>query len=605
MAADPTAEVVVVALTGGRESRTVLDRAAEIASRSGASLVAVHVASESALAPARPALLARQRALTEEAGGTFHQVSGTDIAEALLGFARSVHATQLVVGVSRRARLRGLLGGLGTGARVARQAGGIDVHVVAHEEAGRRPLPRLGGALSVRRRIAGFALAVAGLPLLTVALVAIRSPDTLATEVLLFQLLVVVVALVGGLWPALTAAVLAGASLNYFFIDPRFAVTVENPLQVVSILVFVLVGALVSLVVDRSARQYRIARRSSAESETLAALAGGVLGGGDALASLVRQVRETFGLAGVILRDRGEVVHAATAGAIATDRDRESEIRVGDRAALEIRGHPLAASDQRVLGAFVSQIEAALAQRDLAEEAERTRRLEQVDRVRTALLAAVGHDLRRPLAAATAAITGLRDPAVSWSDGDRADLLETADESLAALSELVTDLLDASRIQAGALVVALEPTAIDEVVALALEELDAGPGRVELELSALPPVAADPVLLQRVVVNLVSNALRHAPGLTPVVRAERDGGSVRLSVVDTGPGIPADRREQAFAPFQRFGDTDNTAGIGLGLALSRGFVEGMAGTLVAGDTPGGGLTMTVTLPVAAGRSGGA
>ena len=593
-------ERIVVALTGDTEGETLIRRGARIAARtSGGQLFAVHVSSSDGLAGARPDVLAAQRKLTETLGGTFHQLVGEKIPTALVDFARGVNATQLIVGVSRRSRLSSLVSGPGIGATVIREAGDIDVHIVSHAKAGNRSLPKLGGALSARRRITGFVLAILGLPALTVLLAFWRTTESIPTDVLIMQLFVVVVALVGGIWPALLSAAMAGLLLNYFFIEPLLTITISDPFDVIAVVVFLISAALVSFVVDRSATQYRVARRSSAEAETLATLAGSVLGGGDALDNLVRRVREVFGLASVILRDRGIAVHTATEGALARETDLETTITVGDRATLDLRGRVLAASDQRILGAFVSQIEAALDQRDLAAEADRMRPLAQADQVRSALLAAVGHDLRRPLAAATAAVSSLRSEDVEWSDEDHSALLATAEESLSSLSTLVTNLLDTSRVQAGVLAITLRATAVDEVVALALDELGSGPGDVVIDIAAgIPLVVADAVLLQRVVVNLAMNAIRFAAeGAPPTIAASAFAGRVQLRIIDTGPGIAHDRRDEVFVPFQRLGDTDNRTGVGLGLVLCKGFVEGMGGTIDAEDTPGGGLTMVVSLPV--------
>jgi two-component system sensor histidine kinase KdpD len=218
--------------------------------------------------------------------------------------------------------------------------------------------------------------------------------------------------------------------------------------------------------------------------------------------------------------------------------------------------------------------------------------------VRTALLAAVGHDLRRPLASATAAVTGLQQHGVVWDDHDRDELLTTAHESLDALSALVTNLLDVSRVQAGALAVSRQPLDVDDVLFTAMDELQAGLGRMELQIADdVPPVDADPVLLQRVLVNLLDNAVKHGPAGVPVrLSASTFGDVVEIRVADRGPGISPDRLDLVFVPFQRLGDTDNTAGLGLGLAIAKGFTEGMGGTLTAEETPGGGLTMVVSLP---------
>ncbi len=305
-------------------------------------------------------------------------------------------------------------------------------------------------------------------------------------------------------------------------------------------------------------------------------------------------------MASVILSVNGVAVHTATDASRARDDDVESRFPLGDHASLYLRGAELAPSDRRILGAFLSQLQSAVQRRELAAEAETMRPVAEADRLRTALLAAVGHDLRRPLAAATAAITALRSHDVSLSPHDEEELLAAAQESLEALADLVTKLLDASRLQAGVLGVSLETVSIDDVVGGALEELRLSPGDVELDLDpAVPAVVADRVLLQRALVNLLANAVRFSPeGRVPAVATSQFEGRVQLRVIDVGPGIPAERRDTVFVPFQRLGDTDNTVGVGLGLSLSKGFVEAMGGSLEAEDTPGGGLTMVVELGAA-------
>ncbi len=593
-------ERIVVALTGGPEGETLLRRGARIAARSsGGQLFAVHVTSPEGLADPNPSILSEQRALAESLGGTFHQVVSDRVPEALVEFAKSVDATQLVIGVSRRSRLESLLGGAGTSGTVIRLSGEIDVHIVSHAQAGRSELPTLGAALSWRRRIAGFALAVIGLPLLTWALHAVRSEESITSDVLAFQLLVVIVALVGGIWPALLAAVAAGLLLDFFFVDPLYTITIADPLHFLALVIFVVVAVLVSFVVDQAARRLRTATRSAAEAEVLVAVAGSVLGGEDAVQALVTRLRESFGMTSVMVRQDGETVAGARDPEIAADDDQETTVPLGTHASLYLRGRLLNPSDRRILGAFVSQLATALEQSRLRAEAAGAKPLAEADKLRSALLAAVGHDLRRPLASATTAVTSLRSDDVALSDHDRAELLATADESLAALGTLVTDLLDVTRLQAGVLGVALTDVSLDEIVGGAIDELALPPGRIALDLHLVSEVRADPVLMQRVVVNLMANALRFAPeGSPPLIATSEHGDRVQLRVIDSGPGIPAERREDVFVPFQRLGDTDNSAGIGLGLALSKGFTEAMGGTLEAEDTPGGGLTMVVELRAA-------
>lgn len=592
-------ERVVVALTGGPEGEALLRRGARIAARSGGGqLFAVHVTPTDGLVGAAPSILAAQHALVETLGGTYHQVVGEEVPRALVDFARSVDATQLVIGATRRSALASLVTGPGIGATVIRAAGDIDVHIVAQGKTGRRALPKIGGALSWGRRAAGFGLAVIGLPLLNFGLLAFRSDQAITTDVLCFQLLVVVIALVGGIFPAVFAAVAAGLLLDYYFVTPWYTITIAEPLHLLALVIFVIVAVLVSIVVDLAARRLRDASRSSAESATLALVAGSVLRGQDALGALVDQLREAFGMTSVILREGDGAIYNSTDSSVVQEGDVETTFALGEAASLHVSGRPLPASDRRVLAAFLSQIGVALRERELAREAEGMRPIAEADRLRTALLAAVGHDLRRPLAAATAAVTSLRSTEVDLSAGDRRALLETADESLASLAHLVTNLLDVSRMQAGVLGVSLSNVVLDDVVLLALDELALSPGDVQLELGqGIRAARADPGLLQRVVVNLLDNALRFSPaGSAPIILTSEFLERVELRVVDRGPGIPAERRDEVFVPFQRLGDTDNATGVGLGLALSKGFVEAMGGHLSVEDTPGGGLTMVVSLP---------
>lgn len=596
-------ERVVVALTGGSEGETLLRRGARIAARSaGGELLAVHVSTQDGLRTGSPAALAEQRALIESLGGTYHQVVGDDVPRALVDFARSVNATQLVIGVSRRGRLAAALTGPGIGATVIRESGDIDVHIVTHSSAGGSALPRLSGAaLSVKRRILAFALALTGGPLLTWLLVAIRSEDTITSDVLAYQLLVVLVALVGGIWPAVFAAVMSGLTLNFFFVEPFYTVTISDPRNAWALVLYIVIAVLVSFVVDRAARAARAARRAAAESELLATVAGSVLRGESAIPAMVARTRESLGLAGVrligvdgdVLAVDGEPVRDGRFASIPVGR-----VGSAPRATLELHGKDLDAADRRLVDAIVAQLSAALEHTDLTATAREADALAETDQVRSALLSAVSHDLRRPLAAAVASIGGLR-AATNLSDDDRSELLATADESLATLSTLVTDLLDVSRVQAGVLAVSLAPVDLSGAVLSALDELALGPDDVELALDPdLPAARADGVLLQRVLVNVLANARRHSPAGTPVlVSTSVLGATAEIRIVDRGPGVPADRVGDMFSPFQRLGDTDNTTGLGLGLALSKGFTEGMGGTLTPEDTPGGGLTMVVALPV--------
>jgi two-component system sensor histidine kinase KdpD len=452
-------------------------------------------------------------------------------------------------------------------------------------------------ALSRGRRIAGFAATLGGLPALT-ALLHIGSGLSLTNDILLFLAATVAVALIGGLWPALLAAVAGSLLLNWYFTPPVGRFTIAEGDNLLALAIFVVVALAVSWVVDQAARRTRQAAQAGADAQILATVAGSVLRGERPLLALLERLRETFTLQSVTLLDHDRVVVEVGSPVCTRAADADAEVNVDDDLVLLLKGRPLPASDRRIIEAFAAQAAVALRQERLAAEAATAKPLAETDRMRTALLAAVSHDLRTPLASAKAAVASLRSAEVHFDDHDRAELLATADESLDRLSRLVTNLLDMSRLQAGAIGVAAIDVGAEEVVPRALDDLGHDGKLVVTHIPEdLPYMHADPGLLERVVVNLVANALRYSPeGHPPMVTASALHDKVEIRVIDHGPGIPRDRWDDVFLPFQRLGDRDNHTGVGLGLALSRGLTEAMGGTLTPEETPGGGLTMILAVP---------
>jgi two-component system, OmpR family, sensor histidine kinase KdpD len=605
-------ERVVVALTGGPEGETLIRRAARIAARAaGGDLLAVYVTRSDGLTGADPAALAAQRGLVESLGGSYHQVVGDDVPDALLNFARAENATQLVLGASRRAWLTSLLTGPGVSLRTIRDSGDIDVHIVTHSQMGRgRGLPSLRGGLPLPRKVAGYVLAVGLAPLLALVLANLRGHLNLTSDMLAFLLGVIAVALVGGLVPAVIAAVIGSLFLNYYFTPPFYTFNINAPNNALALVVFVIVAVVVATIVNDAARRSKQAARASSESDLLVTTAGSILRGEQPLQAVMDRVREAFGMDAVTLLERQgkpegampqpswQAVASSGSRQLSQPDEGDVAVPVSDDLCLAASGRPLPAADRRVLGAFAAYAAAALEQQRLAAEAEAARPIAEADRTRAALLAAVSHDLRTPLASAKAAVTSLRSDDVQWSIEDHAELLATADESLDKLITLVENLLDMSRLQAGAMSVFPRPADLGEVVARGLDDLGPAGKAVRVDIPAdLPEVLVDPGILERVISNLAANALRFSPpGSPPLLTASSLGDQVELRVVDRGPGIPREQTSRIFVPFQRLGDTDNTTGIGLGLALSRGLAEAMHGTLEPEETPGGGLTMVLALP---------
>jgi two-component system sensor histidine kinase KdpD len=593
------AERIVVALRDGPGAELLLQRAMALAGRGGsAELYCVHVVRADGSAGVSSSELVELRRLTAAAGTGLHTVLGEDVAQALLQFARDVGATQLVLGIAPGGAVLPFRSGR-VGAVVS-AAAALDVHLV--------PVPALGdprsagrrrGALSPHRRLLGWLAAVA-LPLIA-AVIGVAAGDLIGptSAALVFMLAVVGVALIGGLGAAVLAAVGATVLLNYFFTPPLHSFAVVEPQHLLALVLLLFAAVLVALVVHDAARRGQQAVRARAEAALLTDFAVTVMTEPDPLRLLLEKVREAFAATSVALleRDRDGWRRIAAAGANPIAAPEEVNVAVDADVHLVLSGRVLTAAERRVLRGVAGQALLALRAQRLAAEAVEARRRAEATELRSALLSAVGHDLRTPLTAIKAAAGSLRDPDLRLSAADTAVQLATVEECADRLQALVDNLLDSARLAAGGVEPQLRAVGYDEILAPALATVDAG-HLVAIEVDdTVPPVLADPGLLERVIANLTANALTHGRARGVVARAAIRGDQVELRIVDHGPGIPADRAESMFAPFQRRGDHDNTSGIGLGLAVARGFTEAMGGTLGAEHTPGGGLTMVIALPV--------
>jgi two-component system sensor histidine kinase KdpD len=605
-------ERVVVAVTGGPESETLVRRAFRIASRSSAELMIVHVVRGDGLSGVAAPQMGKVRELAASLGGTLHTVVGDDVPSALLDFAREMNATQLVVGTSRRSRWARIFDE-GIGAAVVQNSEKIDVHMVTHDEA--------KGSFSWssfsprQQRLASWLAAVivpSAICAVTVAFV--DQFLGIGGESALFFVGVLIVALLGGVAPAALSAVLSGLLLNYFLTAPRYSFTIAEPDAAVTEVVLLLMAVAVAILVDGAAKRAREARRASQEAELLALFAGSVLRGAD-LDTLLDRVRETYAQRAVsLLRvdgDSEDIVVCVGSDPCDDVESADTAIEVGDDEFwMLMSGKQLAASDRRVLTAVAKQAAGLVRQRELTEAASKAEAIAQADELRRALLSAVSHDLRTPLAAAKAAVSSLRGEDVGFSPEDTAELLATVEESIDQLTALVGNLLDSSRLAAGVVRPELHRVYLEETVQRALLGISTGTtgygpsglDRVKADVNDAVAMA-DSGLLERVLANLIDNALRYAPDSVVRVNAGRVGNRVLINVIDEGPGVPRGTEDQLFEPFQRLGDRDNSSGVGLGLSVARGFVEAMGGTIQANDTPGGGLTVVVDLAAPPGAGG--
>lgn len=594
-----TKERIVVALGGVWGADVVIRRAARTSMRSRAELHGVYVRPTDRRATDDDPYLPAQRKLLESLGGRYHEVVGDSFAEALLSFAKAENANQLVVGMSRRSsfveRIRG-----SPFMRVIRQSGAIDVHVIPLEATHRPRIRRLNrpGALGVRRRLTAWLLTAAGLPLLTLLLLSLGDRIALENVLLVYLLAAVGVGVIGGAFPAVICAGTGFLLANWYFTPPFWTWKIDDAGHLFSLFAFLLVASAVGLLVGNATRRSAEARKARAHAEALAATADNPVFGPSA-SGMTRRIRDVFALnAAAVLRrsdNAWETLAAVGVSELRRPEDAGEVIPLTDDTVLALSGGSLTGDDRRVLRAFAAQMAQALEREKLEREAATVDAMAETDRLRTSLLNAVSHDLRTPLATIKASVTSLLETKVAWSADQTQAFLEAILEETERLNRVVGRLLDASRIQVGAVHVFVLPVGLDEIISSALPGLGNGRDRVLVEIpESLPQVLTDPALLERVVANLIENALTWSPSEQCVrVTAGEVAGRVDLRIIDRGPGIPPNDREMIFQPFQRLGDSSSGSGVGLGMAVARGFLEAMGNELSIEDTPGGGTTMVI------------
>jgi two-component system sensor histidine kinase KdpD len=435
------------------------------------------------------------------------------------------------------------------------------------------------GRLSRRRWLLGWALTLVGLPALTVLLVHVGSGTSgISLATMLYLSLAVLVVLVGGRWPGLAAAVAGALLLNFYFLPPLHTLDVASGNDLAALVVFAVTAVAVATVVDAAARRRAEARAAGREAGTLAMLNRQVLGGAYDVPRLLDLARSTFGADDAALVTEAP---AAEAGSVV--------LPAGAGGWLVLAGTALGARERSVAAAFASHVGVLREREELARQSMAAQQLEAGNRTRTALLAAVSHDLRTPLAGLRSATETLQTHDQRLDAAQRHELLDAMESSISRLTTMVSDLLDMSRLETGAVTPIAGDVPLGEVVRRALAGLE---GAERVSVAELPTAYVDPGLLERVVANLAANALRYSDAVE--VAGEAHGARVELRVVDHGPGVEAADRTRIFEPFQHRGDAGS--GVGLGLAVARGLTEALGGTLDADGTPGGGLTMALDLP---------
>lgn len=538
-----TRERIVVPVSGGPESHTLMRRAVRIASRvAGGEWRALYVARTDGLTGVDPATLASLREKAEQLGGTFHTVVSDHTVEGILDFARAENATQLVVGASRRGRVSALLRP-GVSERVVAEAGDIDIHLVTHDYA-RHTTSRFGAPdrLSRRRRVVGYLVGILGPPAVTLLMWWTSDWHALPTESMVLMVVVVATALVGGLRPAVIAALGSGLLLNWFFTPPLYTLTIAEPRNVIAIVLFVLVGVAVASVVDNAARRTAQATKARAEADALTALSHSLLNASDDSSGLLASACELFNARGAAILhhdDDGAFTTVTSSGIPPTSLDAaDTTVAIDESTTLALAGATPAASQQGLLHAYAAYAK-VMGERSAARAANLERlRLTEVDRTRTALLAAVSHDLRSPLSAIKASVDSLCSVDMTWSAQDRDELLAIIKESTDRLIALVNNLLDMSRIHTDSIRAAVAEVPLARAVHNSLVPLE-GAHRVQVSIDDQFVVLADPGLLDRALANVCDNALKYTPQEATITidAAPISSSRVALRIADTGPGV--------------------------------------------------------------------
>jgi len=594
-----TRERLIVAVTGTETDDALLHRAARMAARARADLIAVHVRTTNESTD-NECDLTQARQLVNEFDGVFHEIVDDDIGRALVAFARSERGTQIVIGSSQRSASsrffrRDVID------RVLHDARDLDVHVISVGDA--PPPPRRQRRrdfhLSVQRHVLGVVVAALALPLLTLAMAALRVHLSDSTVFLVYLATVMTVTAIGGMVIGVVSALAAFVLENYYFVEPLHTFRVSRPDDLVALVAFLVYAVGSSLVLTRFTRRSQEADRARAEAEVLAKAAGTAAASGDDLSPLLDSLRAIFDLDAVAILERVETGWFAqlVSGDPGALNDTNERFDIDEDHVLAMAGASLDAQDRGLLNAFTSRVAVALESQQLRKDAASLQVLADVDALRTGLLRAVSHDLRAPLSVIDENVKVLLQRYRSGSGEREPSELVTIDIEVRKLTRLIVNLLDASRLDAGIVQPHVVPVSVNELVDNALATIDVRHHGIDRDIPAdLPLIATDADLVERVIANVVSNACRYCPmGESVRISAGAFASHVEIIVIDKGVGIPEEQRAAAREPVGNW--KNDQSGVGLGLSVANGFTQLLGGELRFDDTPGGGLTVSIVLPL--------
>jgi len=427
----------------------------------------------------------------------------------------------------------------------------------------------------------------------------------LTTNTLILLIITLVIAIKSPIWLTTLGAIENFLFLNYLFTPPFHTLNISNRDDLLALLVFLVISVTASLILRKLEIRTAKLKQLSKEGLFLSSLAESIIRGHNSIDEILSNSKGTFGLQelAVIQKDldtKGGGLKVIYGSISTISKDiLDSQIVLNTEYSLLAKPAVNDPELKKLVTTFGSQV-LILLERQLLEANERElSEIRQADQMRVALLNAVSHDLRGPLASSKAAISSLLNTEVSWTPHDQRELLDSASRSLDQLNHLIENLLDMSRLEAGAIFLNWRNVGVEDVVSGAIKSLKSPTALIEISIdSELPPIKGDPILLERVIGNLLENALRfNAKGRSVTIAAFRAGESIEIRIIDHGPGMSTRDKSRLFTPFQRLGDRDNTTGVGLGLAIVKGFTELMKGRISVEETFQGGLTMVLSFPI--------
>lgn len=587
-----TRERLIVAVTGTPADEVLLRRAARMASRTHAQIVAVHVIDAGATRD-KGVDTSLARGLVGEFEGTFHEIVDEDTASALVAFARAERGTQIIVGSTRRIRPWRLTGGVVE--KVLRRARDLDVHIIAVSDAGGTGARRRRRVtFSPVRTLAALAASAVAMPLVTVALTQVRSGVSLSTVFLVYLLVVLGVGALGGVGAGVVVAIGASALENFYFVAPLHTLQIARPDDAVSVVAFLVFGIGASLAMNEFHRRSADANRARAEAALLSAAVTSVTSSREELRPLLDTLRTVFAVEGVALvhvSEGGEETEVVS-GVVARRSEDTVEFAVDEEHVLWLTHAELDNQDRQFVAAVAGRLGAALQNQKLIVETRTMKDRAATDALRIGLLRSVARDVRPSLATMEHDVSALARSRVAGAPEDLAHLASLSRE-VNTLVRLVTNLLESERLEAKLIAPRHWRVSLGEVVHNALGSARATGHSLEVHVpDDLPTVVTDPDLLERVIINVVSSACRLSPSDRPVrLTAGPTATGVELLVIDYGPSTRDPRRR---IPGARGGDDPSRGGDDdLALSVAVGFMTLLEGELRFEDTPGGGVTVAI------------